>query len=107
MNKHTKYNLLAVFLAFVGMITLGGLGNAAVKSASFYWLPFVLNLGVYGWGVYTEFTAGAYTNFLRRETRNNLVRPYCGLSPFSLSLSYHGERVEETITAQSDSEPHV
>lgn len=58
MNKHTKYNLLAVFLAFVGMITLGGLGNAAVKSASFYWLPFVLNLGVYGWGVYRLFKKG-------------------------------------------------
>lgn len=57
MSKLTKYNLLAVLLAFVGMITLGGLGNAAIKEP-FYWFPFVLNLGVYGDGVHRLFKKG-------------------------------------------------
>lgn len=57
MSKSTKYNLLAVLLAFVGMITLGAIGNAAVKEP-FYWFPFVLNLGVYGDGVYRLFKKG-------------------------------------------------
>lgn len=57
MSKSTKYNLFAVLLAFVGMITLGGLGNAAIKEP-FYWFPFVLNLGVYGDGVYRLFKKG-------------------------------------------------
>lgn len=58
MEQSTKYNLLAVFLAFVGMITLGGLGYAAVQSDSFYWIPFFLNLGVYGCIVYKLFKKG-------------------------------------------------
>lgn len=57
MSKSTKYNVLAVLLAFVGMITLGGLGNAAIKEP-FYWFPFVLNLGVYGDGVHRLFKKG-------------------------------------------------
>ena len=58
MAKSTKYNLLAVILAFIGMITLGGLGNAAVESATFYWFPFVLNLGLYAYAVYKLFKKG-------------------------------------------------
>ena len=47
MTRHTKYNLLAVLTFFCAIITLGGLGNIAVQE-TFYWLPFVVNIGVYG-----------------------------------------------------------
>jgi len=47
MTRHTKYNLLAVLAFFCAIITLGGLGNIAVQE-TFYWLPFVVNIGVYG-----------------------------------------------------------
>lgn len=57
MDKSTKHNLSAIFLAFIGMLTLGAIGNAAVKEP-FYWLPFVLNLGVYGYGSYKLFKKG-------------------------------------------------
>lgn len=44
--------ILAIVIAFVGIITLGGLGNAAASVDSFYWIPFVLNIPVYGLAVY-------------------------------------------------------
>lgn len=47
MDRHTKYNLLVVLTFFCAIITLGGLGNIAVQE-TFYWLPFVVNIGVYG-----------------------------------------------------------
>lgn len=47
MDRHTKYNLLAVLMFFFAIITLGGLGNIAIRE-SFYWLPFAVNIGVYG-----------------------------------------------------------
>lgn len=47
MTQSTKFNLLAVLFAFIGIITLGGLGNIAAQE-TFYWLPFVVNIGVYG-----------------------------------------------------------
>jgi hypothetical protein len=58
MKQSTKYNLLAILFFFLAAITLGGLGNAAVKAAHFDWFPFVVNLGVYGWGVYKLFKKG-------------------------------------------------
>lgn len=57
MKKSTKYNLLAVLFFFLAAITLGGLGNAAVKVANFYWFPFIVNLCVYGgiiWKLYKK-----------------------------------------------------
>ena len=39
---------------FFAIITLGGLGNIAVRE-SFYWLPFVVNIGVYGTIIYKLF----------------------------------------------------
>lgn len=47
MNKSTKFKLLAILALFVGFVTLGAIGNAAVATP-FYWLPFVVNIGVYG-----------------------------------------------------------
>lgn len=47
MTQSTKFNLLAVLAFFCAIITLGGLGNIAVQE-TFYWLPFVVNIGVYG-----------------------------------------------------------
>ena len=47
MTKSTKINLLLVLAFFCAIITLGGLGNIAVQEA-FCWLPFVVNIGVYG-----------------------------------------------------------
>jgi len=55
MSKSTKFGLLGVLAFFVGAITCGGLGYAAWEYDAFYWLPFVLNLGVYGWAVYKNF----------------------------------------------------
>lgn len=57
MKESTKYNLLAVLFFFFACITLGGLGNAAVK-AHFYWFPFVVNIGVYGFIIYKLFKKG-------------------------------------------------
>ena len=57
MTNSTKFNLLAILFAFIGIITLGGLGNIAVQQ-HFYWLPFVVNVGVYGWIIYKLFKKG-------------------------------------------------
>lgn len=58
MSKSTKYGLLGVLSFFALAITCGGLGFAAWKYDAFYWLPFVLNLGVYGYGSYKLFKKG-------------------------------------------------
>lgn len=58
MKDSTKYNLLAILFFFLAAITLGGLGNAAVKVAHFYWIPFIVNLGVYGVLIYKFFKKG-------------------------------------------------
>lgn len=57
MDNHQKYNLLAILFLFLAFITLGGLGTAAVKS-HFYWFPFIVNLGVYGYIIYKLFKLG-------------------------------------------------
>lgn len=57
MTQSTKFNLLAVLFAFIGIITLGGLGNIAAQQ-HFYWLAFVANLGVYAFLVYKIFKKG-------------------------------------------------
>lgn len=57
MDRHTKYNLLAVLAFFCAIITLGGLGNIAAQQ-HFYWLAFVANLGVYAFLVYKIFKKG-------------------------------------------------
>ena len=57
MDKHTKINLLLVLIMFIAFITLGGLGNIAVQE-TFYWLPFVVNIGVYGTIIWKLFKRG-------------------------------------------------
>lgn len=57
MKQSTKFNLLAILFAFIGIITLGGLGNIAAQQ-HFYWFPLVVNLGVYGFIVYHLFKRG-------------------------------------------------
>lgn len=57
MDKKTQFSLLAIVALFVGFITLGAIGNAAVVTP-FYWFPFVVNLGVYGFIVYKLFKKG-------------------------------------------------
>lgn len=58
MKKSQFFMILAVLIAFVGIITLGGLGNAAASVDAFYWFPFVLNIPVYGLAVYLAVKAG-------------------------------------------------
>ena len=48
MTQSTKINLLLVLMSFIAAITLGGLIYAAIETDKFYWLPFVVNIGVYG-----------------------------------------------------------
>lgn len=36
--------LLVVVVAFLAMLTLGGLGNAAYKIEGIYWVPFILDI---------------------------------------------------------------
>ena len=50
----SKYYFLAVLVFLCAALTLGGLGNIAVQE-HFYWLPFVLNLGVYGYLLHNLF----------------------------------------------------
>ena len=49
MDNHSKYMLLAILFAFFGFITLGGLIYSAVYQSAFYWIPVVVNTGVYAW----------------------------------------------------------
>jgi len=57
MDKKTKYNFFIILVAFLACITLGGLGNIAAQE-SFYWLPFIVNVGVYGYIIYKLFKKG-------------------------------------------------
>lgn len=54
MDKKTKYNFFIILVAFLAIITLGGLGNIAAQE-HFYWLPFIVNVGVYGYIIYKLF----------------------------------------------------
>lgn len=44
MDKSTRNKLLAVVTFFIAILTLGGLGNAAVTVDRFYWVPFILDV---------------------------------------------------------------
>ena len=44
MKNSDKNMLLVVVVAFVAIMTLGGLGNAAYSINSFYWVPFVIDI---------------------------------------------------------------
>lgn len=43
MKNSDKNMLLVVVVAFVAIMTLGGLGNAAYKYDGIYWVPFTVN----------------------------------------------------------------
>ena len=49
---NNRYMFLTILFVLFVFITLGGLGNAAFTIDAFYWIPFVVNLGVYGWIIY-------------------------------------------------------
>ncbi len=56
MDKKIKYGFLAVLVFLCAALTLGGLGNIAAQE-HFYWLPFIVNVGVYGsiiWKLYKK-----------------------------------------------------
>jgi len=53
--------LLVVVVAFVAIMTLGGLGNAAYSINSFYWVPFVIDLPFFAYVCYKLFKAGDIT----------------------------------------------
>ena len=55
---NSKYMFLTILFFLFACITLGGLGNAAVTVDHFYWIPFIVNLGVYGWIIYKLFKKG-------------------------------------------------
>ena len=57
MDKKTQYNFFIILVAFLACITLGGLGNIAAQE-HFYWLPFIVNVGVYGYIIYKIFKKG-------------------------------------------------
>lgn len=44
MDKSTRNKLLAVLTFFIAILTLGGLGNAAVTVDKIYWVPFILDV---------------------------------------------------------------
>ena len=46
MKQSDLYIYYIGIVTFLAFITLGGLGNIALKE-SFYWIPFLLNLGFY------------------------------------------------------------
>lgn len=56
MRNSTINIILMIAMVFVAFVTLGGLGNAAVKEP-FYWFPFVANVLVYGWIIYRLYKA--------------------------------------------------
>lgn len=47
MKNSDKNMLLVVVVAFVAIMTLGGLGNAAYKFEGIYWVPFAVNLIIF------------------------------------------------------------
>lgn len=58
MKNSDKNMLLVVVVAFVAIMTLGGLGNAAYSINSFYWVPFVIDIPFFGYVCYKLFKAG-------------------------------------------------
>lgn len=48
MSKSSFNGIMAIVVFILAAITLGGLGNAAFAVDKFYWVPFVINVGVYG-----------------------------------------------------------
>ncbi len=61
MKNSDKNMLLVVVVAFVAIMTLGGLGNAAYSINSFYWVPFVIDLPFFAYVCYKLFKAGDIT----------------------------------------------
>ena len=53
--------LLVVVVAFVAIMTLGGLGNAAYSINSFYWVPFVIDIPFFVYVCYKLVKAGDIT----------------------------------------------
>lgn len=53
--------LLVVVVAFVAIMTLGGLGNAAYSINSFYWVPFVIDIPFFIYICYKLVKAGDIT----------------------------------------------
>lgn len=58
MKNSDKNMLLVVVVAFVAIMTLGGLGNAAYSINSFYWVPFVIDIPFFVYVCYKLFKAG-------------------------------------------------
>lgn len=70
-KKHkamTKIHGLNIFILFVWMmLTCGGLGNAAAKYDSIYWVPFIANIIVYGGFLYKIYKATAESKRVEKE----------------------------------------
>lgn len=49
--------ILGAITVFIAIVTLGGLGNAAVTVDKIYWLPFVLDIPFFGFVCYKLFKA--------------------------------------------------
>lgn len=45
MGKNHGLNLVTILL--IAAMTLGGLGEAAYKIRSFYWVPFIIDAGIF------------------------------------------------------------
>lgn len=58
MKNSDKNKLLAVVTFFIAILTLGGLGNAAVTVDRFYWVPFVIDIPFFAYICYKLFKAG-------------------------------------------------
>lgn len=54
MNKSIIFKILSILVLFVAIMTLGGLGNAAVVEP-FYWVPFVIDIPLFGFVCYKLF----------------------------------------------------
>lgn len=48
-EKNNLIGFAIVFTFLVAAMTLGGLGTAAVRIEPFFWLPFAINVFVYGY----------------------------------------------------------
>lgn len=53
MKEYKK--ILGAITVFIAIVTLGGLGNAAVTVDKIYWLPFVLDIPFFGYVCYKLF----------------------------------------------------
>lgn len=59
MKKSQFYLLMIILVVICAFPTFGGLGIVAAQG-HFYWIPFVLNIGVYGYLIY-------FLNKMRKE----------------------------------------